>query len=551
MANAQALAPRLPGINQLPIQQKFGLMLAAAAIVALLVGAWLWSRTPDYRVLYTNLSERDGGAIVAALDQMQVPYRFSDGGGALMVPAEQVHAVRLRLAGQGLPKGSLVGFEAMDNQKLGTSQFAEQINYQRALEGELARSVQSISAVQSARVHLAIPKPTIFVREQQKPSASVLVNLYPGKSLDPAQVSAVVHLVANSVPELAPTNISVLDQNGNLLSQPSDSASGANRALEPGQLKYVRDMELALADRVRAILTPIMGPNNVQAQVTADIDFSETETVAESYKPNQNKDEAAVRSQQSSESSNNSSANGGGVPGALSNQPAAQASAPIAGQPNNGAAGASQNGTASSRRDTTTNYEVDKTTKHTRDALGRLKRLSVAVVVNHRQVTDSKGKVTHNPLPKAEVEQITNLVKDAIGFNKDRGDSVNVVNSSFATLPTAPIEALPLWKQPDTIAMGKDVGKHLLIAGVLLYLVLGVIRPLIRTLATPPALVTRGTDEMSSDVRQEPSVGDVASLPAPQTLQLDNQLQKTRELAKQDPQMVASVLKNWMGSNGE
>lgn len=527
-------------------------MLAAAAVVALLIGAWLWSRTPDYRVLYTNLSERDGGAIVAALDQMQVPYRFSDGGGALMVPAEQVHAVRLRLAGQGLPKGSLVGFEAMDNQKLGTSQFAEQINYQRALEGELARSVQSISAVQSARVHLAIPKPTIFVREQQKPSASVLVNLYPGKSLDPAQVSAVVHLVANSVPELAPTNISVLDQNGNLLSQASDSAGGTNRALEPGQLKYVRDLELSLADRVRAILTPIMGPNNVQAQVTADIDFSETETVAESYKPNQNKDAAAVRSQQSSESSNNNSAGGGaGVPGALSNQPAAQASAPIAGQPNSGAAGANQNGTASSRRDTTTNYEVDKTTKHTRDALGRLQRLSVAVVVNHRQVTDSKGKVTHNALPKAEIDQITNLVKDAIGFNKDRGDSVNVVNSSFATLPTAPVEALPFWKQPDTIAMGKDVGKHLLIAGVLLYLVLGVIRPLIRTLATPPALVTQNADELSLDARQEPSAGDVASLPAPQALQLDNQLQKTRELAKQDPQMVASVLKNWMGSNSE
>ena len=535
----------------MPIQQKFGLMLAAAAVVALLIGAWLWSRTPDYRVLYTNLSERDGGAIVAALDQMQVPYRFSDGGGALMVPAEQVHAVRLRLAGQGLPKGSLVGFEAMDNQKLGTSQFAEQINYQRALEGELARSVQSISAVQSARVHLAIPKPTIFVREQQKPSASVLVNLYPGKSLDSAQVSAVVHLVANSVPELAPTNISVLDQNGNLLSQPSDSGSGVNRALEPGQLKYVRDMELALADRVRAILTPIMGPNNVQAQVTADIDFSETETVAESYKPNQNKDAAVVRSQQSSESNNNSSANGGGVPGALSNQPAAQASAQIGGPPSSGTAGSTQNGTASSRRDTTTNYEVDKTTKHTRDALGRLKRLSVAVVVNHRQATDKQGKVSHNALPKAEIEQITNLVKDAIGFNKERGDSVNVVNSSFATLPTAPVEVIPFWKQPDTIAMGKDVGKHLLIAGVLLYLVLGVIRPLIRSLATPPALVTQDSGELVLEARQEPSAGNVASLPAPQALRLDNQLQKTRELAKQDPQMVASVLKNWMGSNSE
>lgn len=550
MANAQALAPRLPGITQLPIQQKFGLMLAVAAVIALFVGAWLWSRTPDYRVLYTNLSERDGGAIVAALDQMQVPYRFSDGGGALMVPAEQVHAVRLRLAGQGLPKGSLVGFEAMDNQKLGTSQFAEQINYQRALEGELARSVQSISAVQSARVHLAIPKPTIFVREQQKPSASVLVNLYPGKSLDPAQVSAVVHLVANSVPELAPTHISVLDQNGNLLSQPASSGS-ANRALEPGQLKYVRDLEFAMADRVRAILTPLMGPNNVQAQVTADIDFSETETVAETYKPNQNQAEAAVRSQQSSESTNNSTANGGGVPGALSNQPPGQASAPIAGQPNSTAAGAAANGTASSRRDATTNYELDKTTKHTRDGLGRIKRLSVAVVVNHRQVTDKQGKVSHTPIPKAEIEQITNLVRDAIGFNKERGDSVNVVNSSFATLPVAKLDPVPFWKQADTIAMGKDIGKHLLIAGVFLYLVLGVIRPLIRTLVTPQIAATGSADEALALAERKEPTGDASALPAPPTPQLENQLMKTREMAKQDPQMVASVLKNWMGSNSE
>jgi flagellar M-ring protein FliF len=404
--------------------------------------------------------------------------------------------------------------------------------------------------VQSARVHLAIPKPTIFVREQQKPSASVLVNLYPGKLLDSAQVSAVVHLVANSVPELAPTSISVLDQNGNLLSQPTDGA-GANRALEPGQLKYVRDMENSLADRVRAILTPIMGPNNVQAQVTADIDFSETETVAESYKPNQNQAEAAVRSQQSSESMNNNAANGGGgVPGALSNQPPGQASAPIAGQAQKSAAGAGQNATTNSRRDTTTNYEIDKTTKHTRDALGRLKRLSVAVVLNHRQVTDKQGKVSQKALPKTEIDQITDLVKDAIGFNKDRGDSVNVVNSSFATVPTAPIEVLPLWKQPESIAMAKDVGKHLLIAVVLLYLVLGVIRPLIRTLAAPAVAVAGPGGELALAERLEPT-GDVASLPAPSAMQLDSQLQKTRELAKQDPQMVASVLKNWMGSNSE
>src|SRR5450759_4726286 len=269
---AQLPASRIRVLGMIPLQQKFGLMVALAAVVALLVGGWMWGQTPDYRVLYANLSDRDGGAIISSLQQMNVPFKFAEGGGALLVPANQVHEVRLRLAGQGLPKGGLVGFELMETQKLGTSQFQEQVNYQRALEGELARSIQSLSAVQSARVHLAISKPSVFVREQQKPSASVLLNLFPGRSLDPAQVSAIVHLVSSSVPELPVKNVTVVDQSGSLLSSTGNGTLDAE--LDAGQLKYVQELEQNYAKRIETILTPITGINNVRAQVTADVDFS-------------------------------------------------------------------------------------------------------------------------------------------------------------------------------------------------------------------------------------------------------------------------------------
>jgi flagellar M-ring protein FliF len=232
VGSASSGAARLPLLGMFVNQQTFGLMIGIAAILALVAGAWMWGQSSDYRVLYTNLSDRDGGAIITSLQQMNVPYKFTDGGGALLVPAAQVHEMRLRLAGQGLPKGGLVGFELMESQKLGTSQFQEQVNYQRALEGELARSIQALAAVQSARVHLAISKPSVFVREQQKPSASVMLNLHPGRTLDATQVSAIVHLVSSSIPDLPVKNVNIIDQNGNLLT----AQVGSELGLAPGQL---------------------------------------------------------------------------------------------------------------------------------------------------------------------------------------------------------------------------------------------------------------------------------------------------------------------------
>jgi len=524
-------------------QQKLGLMLAVAAIIALVAGAWMWSQSPDYRVLYTNVSDRDGGAIISALQQMNVPYKFAEGGGAILVPGTQVHEVRLRLASQGLPKGSLAGFELMENQKLGSSQFLEQVNYQRALEGELARSIQSLSAVQNARVHLAISKPSVFVREQQKPSASVLLNLFPGRSLDPAQVSAIVHLISSSVPDLPVKNVTVVDQGGSLLSSLGNAASNAQ--LDAGQLKYVQELEHSYVKRIEAILTPITGANNVRAQVTADVDFSQIERAEEIYKPNQQASEAAaIRSQQSTESATGGPQVSGGVPGALSNQPSAPASAPITAAPatsGNAPPGGAANTPANTRKESTVNYEVDKTIRHVRQPVGGIKRLSVAVVVNYRKDIDSAGKVSHTPLAAEEIAKINDLVKETMGYNKDRGDTLNVANSPFSVAEREVIPEVPFWKQPATFVLAKEIGKHLLIAAAVLYLVMGVLRPLLKNLAEArpaPALPEGAIEgEAAATVGRQSHAG------------YEQKLEMAKQLANQEPKIVANVVKDWVSGD--
>ncbi|MBI2225120.1 MAG: flagellar M-ring protein FliF [Betaproteobacteria bacterium] len=531
------------GFAQMQNPQKLGLMLAIAAIIALVAGAWMWSQSPDYRVLYTNVSDRDGGAIISALQQMNVPYKFAEGGGAILVPGTHVHEVRLRLASQGLPKGSLAGFELMENQKLGSSQFLEQVNYQRALEGELARSIQSLSAVQNARVHLAMAKPSVFVREKQKPSASVLLNLFPGRTLDPAQVSAIVHLISSSVPDLPVKNVTVVDQGGTLLSSTGNAAS--NSQLDASQLKYVQEIEHSYVKRIEAILTPITGVNNVRAQVTADVDFSQIERAEEIYKPNQTAPgPTAIRSQQSTESATGGPQASGGVPGALSNQPPAPASAPIAAAPGtavNTPPGGAAVSPSNTRKESTVNYEVDKTIRHVRQPIGGIKRLSVAVVVNYRKDVDSAGKVSRTPLAAEEITKINDLVKETMGYNKDRGDTLNVANSPFSTVEREVIPEVPLWKQPATFVLVKEVGKHLLIAAAVLYLVLGVLRPLLKNLAEArpaPALPEGAVEGEATVAARRQSIAGY-----------EQNLQMAKQLANQEPKIVANVVKDWVAGD--
>lgn len=531
----------LPSLMQSANARLLLMMGGAAAIVALMASVWFWGQKPEYRVLFANYSDRDGGAIVAALQQMNVPYQVADGGGAIMVPAQQVHEVRLKLASQGLPKGGGVGFELMENQKLGISQFLEQVNFQRALEGELARTIQALANVQAARVHLAMPKASVFLRDQQKPTASVLLNLHPGRALEAQQVSAIVHLVASSVPELPVANVTVVDQNGNLLSDTS-KPKGANQ-LDPTQLKYVEDMQQSIARRIESIITPIVGEANVRAEVSAEIDFSTSEQAAETYRPNQTPESTVIRSQHQSETQSTGSASASGVPGALSNQPPQNATAPVTkpqGAPNAPpAANATPPGSRS--KDSVVNYEVDKTLKITQQPMGGIKRLSVAVVVNHKQETGKDGKTKFRALTDEEKASITDLVKEAMGYNKDRGDTLNVVNSAFAQAAPAAIEELPLWKQPENIALAKDAGRYLLMAGVIAWLYFTQLKPLLARMRAPVQVAAVATGPI------ETMLDDTPALPAAGAARVSD-LDNARQIARDDPRMVANVVKNWVGA---
>lgn len=544
-----AIAPNnLGNFVQTPTGRSLILMVGAAMIVAAMTGVWMWSQQPDYRVLFSNFSDRDGGAIVASLQQMNVPYKFAEGGGTILVPANQVHDARLKLAAQGLPKGGNVGFELMENQKLGVSQFLEQVNFQRALEGELARSVQSISSVQAARVHLALPKSTVFVRDQQKPTASVLLNLYPGRTLDQQQVSAVVHLVASSVPELPPANVSIIDQNGNLLSD-TRKPNGLNNGLDASQLKYVQELQQNIAKRIESILTPIVGPSNVRAEATADVDFSQTEQAAEIYKPNQAPNTGTVRSQQSSESGNGGSLGASGVPGALSNQPPVPATAPLT-TPAAAAPGATAAGAASANgnmhKDFTVNYEVDKTVRYVQQPMGGIKRLSVAVVVNYKREVDKAGKVTNKPLTEAEKNQITDLVKEAMGYNKDRGDTLNVVNSPFAGMDKEKIEGTPFWKQPDTWSTAATYGKYALALFALFWLYRNFLKPMFERIGE--AMKPPPSRKLVFEEEGEEAGGEVQEFAA---RGYESNLNRAKQLARDDPKLVANVVKTWVGGTNE
>lgn len=542
----------LQRLSALDRAQRMRLGVGAALLVAVAIAAIVLGRQPDYRVLFANLSDKDGGAIVAQLSQMNVPYKHADGGGAILIPADRVHDVRLRLATQGLPKGSVAGFELMESSKFGMTQFQERLNFQRGLEGELTRSIQALSSVQGARVHLALPNQNGFFREQQKPSASVLVSLHPGRILDRAQLAGIVHLVASSVPELSPSAVSVLDDTGKLLSQSPDTAAGTGADAQ--QLLYVQQIEQQYTRRILDILEPVVGRDNVKAQVAAEVDFTQTESTSEQFRPNQTPDSSAIRSQQLLESRGSANKTATGVPGAVANQPPAPSAAPINGaNPAPNAGGTQGTEEQTNKRESTINYEVDKTVRVTRGGAGSIKRLSAAVVVNY-QSAEEKGKPINKALTPEQLEQMTALVRETIGFNRDRGDSVNLMNTPFQ-VTTTPTSDIPLWKQPEVIDLAKSfawpVGAVLFAALVLM----GLVRPALKgtgATAKPRAMPVAGgqLDAVESETPERPALPAPAKknevLPAtPEQLRLED----ARVLAKENPVAVANILKTWL--NGE
>lgn len=550
MANQASASPPLPfslgALSQLNARQKLMAMAMVAFAIALLVGAWLWSKEPPYGVLFSNLSDQDGGQIVAALQQQNVPYKFSEGGGAILVPVSKVHDARLKLASQGLPKGGLVGFELMENQKLGTSQFAEQVNYQRGLEGELARSIQTLGAVRAARVHLAIPKQTAFLRDELKPSASVLVSLQPGRTLDPAQVAGIVHLVSSSVPQLAPGNVSVIDQDGKLVSQQQDGLRSDN--LNPSQLGYIKEVEAQYVKRVETILEPLLGKGNFRTQVTAEVDFNQVDQVEESYLPNPAPD-TAIRSQQTAETGAGSPP-ALGVPGALTNQAPVPATAPLTNPQVGGIAGAGGGvgQTGNFTRNATINYELDKTVRHTRGTPGGVKRLSVAVAVNHKRPPGNDGKPGKAVPPTAEeLRRVNDLVRESVGFSAKRGDTINVAAASFVQSEAEAIPATPLWKDASVIAFAKEAAQYLIFALIAWLVWSKLLKPVFEMFAAAAqrAEAARKAAAEAAGVSEIAHPGGIHN-----GRNFDDRLKGARDTAHQEPKLVAELIKEWMGGSG-
>ncbi len=426
---------QLDGVTQSSSFRQLLLLIALAAVISFMVGFFLWGQKPSLVPLYTNLGPKESAAVVEALKSAKQSYQLSADGAILVDPA-QLPAVRMLLAGQGLPAGNGAGLEMLNkDQSLGTSQFVEQARYQHAIEIELARSIETIQGVSAARVHLAVPKPSVFVREQQPPTASVVVELSPGQSLSAEQVRAIVHLVASSVAGMKPENVSVIDQRGELLSQNSDSAHGMG--LTDKQFAYRQRVERAYAQQIEALLTPIVGAGKVRAQVSADVDFSRQEGTSETYGPKA----GVVLSEQSTDSSRALGDQGvnGGVPGALTNQP-----------PGNGTVTPPTTGgltppanlnvqqyqqliqtPISSQKNETRNYNVDKEIRHTQYASGAVDKLNVAVLLDEKSVTDKDGKTTAEPMSDAEMARIKELVSQAVGLNDQRGDKLTVASIPF------------------------------------------------------------------------------------------------------------------------
>lgn len=546
-------------INRLRANPKIPIAIAAAAAVAIVVVMMLWARSPTYRVLFSNLSDKDGGEIVTQLTQMNIPYEFNSNGTALLIPSDKVYETRLRLASAGLPKGGAVGFELMDQEKFGISQFSEQINYQRALEGELSRTIETLGPVQTARVHLAIPKPSLFVREQKNPSASVTLDLQSGRALDDGQINAIVYMVSSSVSGLPPANVTVVDQSGHLLTQ-SDSNG---RDLNASQLKYANEVEGRLQRRIESILQPVVGNGNVHAQITAQIDYASREQTDEQYQPNGDPQKASVRSRQASDNQQLGGGNLGGVPGALTNQPSNPATGSVTTPAANNATSTGTNAAANaqaqtgsktaapsnSRHDETTNYELDRTIMHTQHQPGAVQRLSAAVVVNYEMGPDGKPRA----LSDAQIKQIDSLVREAMGFSADRGDTLNVVNTQFNDTSNQDA-AIPFWKTPAFIDLLMSGGRYLLVLIIALILWRKLVRPLVLNQratvdgAAAAAIAANSPDIAGSQAAKLSGEEMVKHKRSQQRVSVEVQTQRVQELADKDPRIIALVIRQWMST---
>ena len=541
----------LAGFMRLDFLRQLGLMTGLAASVAIGFAVVLWSRGESYQPLYADMNGYDMSALVEVLETRNLDFRIEPSTGVILVPADRVSELRLQVAAAGISRESGYGYESLDaEQGLGTSQFMEANRYKRSQEGELQRTIMGFRNVQSARVHLATPERSVFVRSSRNPTASVFLTLQAGSDLSDTQVDAISNLVASSVPELIPENVTIVDQRGNLLSRKDDSS---DLVVAGQQFDYSRRYEDTLVERLNRILQPIVGAGRFSAEISADIDFTRTEQAAEVYSP-----EGALRSEQSSAENRSADSAGGsgGIPGALSNQPPvdgtiADANAIV----DPGAAGAAAASNGNNRQQSTRNFELDRTISYISSDPVAVRRLSVAVVLDDRpSATPSvDGTETLEPWEPEDIERITALVQDVVGYSAARGDSVTVINNRFAPVVFEEFESQPFWQQ-DWLLSGLKQALGFLLVGLLVF---GVLRPVLRNLS--------GQSGSGKDLAKAAAQGEYADLdingdkvtlsgsedkmlPGP-TDGYERQLNAIKGLIAQDPGRVAQVVKQWISDD--
>lgn len=548
VVQSEKSSPVLRAWMRMPRGRQIGLLAAIAFSLAAAVAVLLWANKTEYARLFSNLEEKEAGEIVEALQKLNIEHQIDPTTGAVLVPAGQVHAVRLKLAGMGLPRESGAGFEILEKQSdFGASQMMEGARYQRALEGEIARSIATIRNVKSARVHLALPKESVFVRQAKKPSASVMVELHSGRGLEPGQVEAIVHLVASSVPQLEPGQVTVVDQRGHLLNAKDN---GNDLYVNAKQFDYKKQVEEHLIERIENILSPVVGRDGIRTQVSAEIDFTVTERTQEVYNP----DLPALRSEQTSEEQSKGSAVQG-VPGALSNQPPPAGIAPeTIGTAPNDQAGQKPELPLSTSKSATRNYELDKTISHSRLATGVIRRITAAVVVDYQHVPQGDHGITLQPYSEEDLTRFADLVKEAVGYDAARGDRVTVTNAAFRT-ETESLQA-PVWEQDWFWLLVKQAGAAL----VVLALVLGVLRPAVKGLIGRGESAAADGNETAESSAQDGAVveprqitkesedEELLMLEAPESH--EKRVAFAQRAVDQDPKRVAQVIKNWMNANG-
>ncbi|RAP38616.1 flagellar M-ring protein FliF [Legionella quinlivanii] len=535
MALADTAANAATKFTRLPIAKQLGLMIGLAASVAIGVAVVLWSRTPSYMPLYSQLSPRDSTDVMDTLQRNAIPFKLDETYGTIMVPSSDVQTARLKLAAEGLPRGNNPISELFANgNTFTTSQFMENARYKQALEAELARTISQLHDIKSARVHLAIPRESAFVRDSREPSASVFIDIYPGVELKKQAIASIINLVASSIPNLSASRVTVVDQNGQLL---NEGGGGSVFSSSEKYLDYRQTLEQQYAQKIQDILTPLLGFGKVKAKVSADIDFTDFEQTQELYNP----DGGAVRSEQLVEEQRKT-ANAGGVAGSLSNSPPKNANLQGKGQNKNAPntpTPASQEQTDSNdmQKQVVKNFELDKTVSHTKNQPGSIKRLTVAVLIDNRPVLDPKTKkMVLKPLTAKELDQVKALVSDAIGLNTERGDSLNVVNSNF--VKPDPIEPIPephFWQTSTFWSIVKQSLGGLFVLG----LVFGVFRPLFKTLAS------NRSEEVEEEQQSELTYQGQGMLPS-NANDYETQLALLRQVVDKEPKRVAQVVKTWV-----